>query len=134
VPPGFLLKWCQAAESIKSETQMARYQYLFLALLTLPLAGCYADQQKQLATCEASATHTGKGEPLKSIQACMDQAGYRFIAWDNPGGPQITCDMIAVVRGTPSSDGTDALCFEPKGWLALKIFHFEVPVKTTPAT
>ncbi len=38
--------------------------------------------------------------------------------------------MGAVIKGQPSATGTDAVCFEPKGWLALKIYRIEVPVKT----
>lgn len=111
---------------------MGKYKYLFAALLLLPLAGCYSGQQKQLAACRAASPAGKPGEPLRSIQACMDKAGYRFVAWDTHNEKQIECDMISLVRGTPSTDGTDALCFEPKGWLALKIFHFEVPVKSAP--
>ena len=106
---------------------MARLRLAFLLLL-LPLAGCYAGQKKQLAVCEAGATRSGEGQPLKSIQACMDSAGYRFTAWDNTGNVQSDCDMGALIKGAPSDTGTDAHCFEPKGWLALKIYRIEVPV------
>jgi hypothetical protein len=118
----------------KNEVPMTRSQRIFLLLpallLTLPLAGCYADQKKQLALCEAGAPHTDKGQPLTSIQACMDKAGYRFIAWNYGSGVQVDCDLGAVVAGAPSPLGTDAQCFQPKSWLGLKIYRIEVPVKT----
>jgi hypothetical protein len=103
-------------------------------LLLLPLGGCYADQKAQLATCEIAAdrspSRTAPGEPFKQIQGCMDQAGYRFIGW-NDG---VVCDMGAVVQGRPSSTGAGAECFEPKNWLALKIYRLEVPSKGPRAT
>jgi hypothetical protein len=100
---------------------------LLVIALSLFLGGCYSDQKKQLAACEASATRTGMGQPLTSIQACMDAHGYRFVGYANPDGPTVVCDLPAVIRGEPSSDGTAAMCFEPKGWLALKIYRWEVP-------
>ena len=110
---------------------MVRTAYLFLLLLPLSagLAGCYSDQKKQLAACEASASHSGEGQPLKSIQACMDQNGYSFVGYANPYGLTVECDLASVIRGVASADGTAAQCFQPKGWLALKIYHIEVPVK-----
>ncbi len=98
--------------------------FLPLALL-LPLAGCFADQKAQLAACEASAPKTGAGQPFQSIRGCMDRAGYRFTGWDDG----VVCGLGAVVKGRPLTDGADALCFEPKGWLALKIYRIEVPTR-----
>jgi hypothetical protein len=106
---------------------MRRYGLLLGLALPLLLAGCYSDQKKQLATCEAGATRTGNGQPLKSIQACMDNHGYNFVGYANPDGETIICDLPAIIRGSPSATGTDALCFEPKGWLALQIYHWQVP-------
>lgn len=108
---------------------MTGFRRLFPLLLLLPLAGCFSDQKSQLRACEATAPQTGAGEPFKAVKACMDKAGYRFIGW-NEG---VVCNMAAVVRGKPAGDGTDALCFEPKGWLALKIYRIEVPTRTLPA-
>ena len=100
----------------------------FLLFFALPLlAGCYSDQKKQLAACEASAVRTGGGQPLKSILACMDSHGYNFVGYANPGGETVVCDLPAVIRGVASMSGTDALCFEPKSWLALKLYRWEVP-------
>ena len=100
-----------------------------LLLLLLPLMGCYADQKDQLAACEKTAAGSplrrAPGQPFKQIQSCMDRAGYRFIGW-NDG---VVCDMNAVVQGTVSPTGSGAECFEPKGWLALKIYRIEVPSK-----
>lgn len=102
---------------------------LVTLLSLLPLAGCYADQKAQLGTCEKiageSPSHNAPGQPFKQIQACMDQAGYRFIGW-NDG---VVCDMGAVVQGRISATGTGAECFEPKSWLALRIYRIEVPSK-----
>lgn len=98
-----------------------------ILLFLLPLMGCYADQKAELAACEKAAdqspSRTAPGEPFKQIQGCMDRAGYRFIGW-NDG---VVCDMAAVVQGKLSPAGTGAECFEPKGWLALKIYRVEVP-------
>jgi hypothetical protein len=103
-------------------------------LLLLPLAGCYADQKSQLAVCEKAAdqspSHSAPGQPFKQIQSCMDQAGYRFIGW-NDG---VVCDMGSVVQGVMSPMGSGAECFEPKGWLALKIYRIEVPSKGSHTT
>jgi hypothetical protein len=106
---------------------MARPQLLILLVLPLLLAGCYSDQKKQLASCKASATRTGTGQPFKSIQACMDKAGYNFVGYANPGGETVVCDLPAVIQGTPSATDTDAKCFEPKDWLALRIYRWQVP-------
>ena len=104
---------------------MAASRILTLFLL-LPLAGCFSDQKAKLSACETAAPRTGPGQPFKAIQACMDQAGYRFIGWN--GG--VVCGMGAVVKGQSLADGTDALCFEPKSWLALKIYRIEIPLRT----
>lgn len=104
---------------------MAKFHRLLPILLFLPLAGCFSDQKAQLTACEAAAPRTGAGEPFKATQSCMDKAGYRFIGWDDG----VVCGMAAVIKGQPLADGTDALCFEPKNWLALKIYRIEVPSK-----
>lgn len=112
---------------------MSRMRAIFLLLLALPLTGCYADQKKQLAACEVNAARQFPrpvpGQPFKAVKDCMSAAGYRFIGW-NTG---IVCDMGAVVRGKPSATGTDALCFEPAGWLARRIYRIEVPLRSAPA-
>lgn len=109
---------------------MVTLRRLLPLLLLLPLAGCFSDQKQQLMACEASAPRTGQGQPFKAIQSCMDQAGYRFIGWDSG----VVCGMAAVVKGQPLKDGSDALCFEPKGWLALKFYRIEVPTRHLPAS
>lgn len=113
---------------------MSRIRAIFLLLLALPLAGCYTDQKKQLATCEVNAARAFPrpvpGQPFKTIKACMSAAGYDFIGW-NTG---IVCDMGAVVRGQASATGTDAMCFEPAGWLARRIYRIEVPLRDAPAS
>jgi hypothetical protein len=113
-------------------TQQLLVQFLTLAAL-LALAGCYSDQKKQLAQCEAGATRTGPGQPLRSIRTCMDQNGYRFVGFANTQGPTIECDLPAVIEGRPSQLGTDAKCFEPKGRIALQLYRWEVPVRPAAA-
>jgi hypothetical protein len=106
---------------------------LLLALgAALALTGCYSDQKKQLSQCEGGATRTGSGQPLRSIRACMDQAGYNFVGFANPDGLTVECDLPAVIQGKPSQLGTDVQCFEPKGKLALQLYRWEVPVKQEP--
>jgi hypothetical protein len=115
---------------------MRRLRHLLPPILALgallALAGCYSDQKKQLAECRASATREGPGQPLKSIRACMDENGYNFVGFANTQGPTVICDLPAIIQGIPSQSGTDALCFEPKGKIALQIYRWEVPVR--PAT
>lgn len=99
----------------------------------LALAGCYSDQKKQLAQCESGATRTGNGQPLKSIRSCMDQNGYNFVGFANIQGETVECDLPAVIQGQPSQTGTDALCFEPKSWIGLRLYRWEVPVRHVAA-
>jgi hypothetical protein len=108
---------------------------LLLALgAVLALTGCYSGQKKQLASCETGATRTGSGQPLRSIRTCMDQAGYDFVGFANPDGETVECDLPSVIQGKPSDTGTDAQCFEPRGWMALQLYRWEVPEKQVPAT
>jgi hypothetical protein len=37
-----------------------------------------------------------------------------------------------VIEGQASADGTGAMCFQPKGRMALMIYRWEVPVASTP--
>jgi hypothetical protein len=116
---------------------MARPRLLALLAVVIPslavgLSGCYADQKKQLAACEAGAPHKGEGQPLKAILACMDKGGYRFIARDVVNGESVVCDIGSVIQGQASADGTDAMCFEPRDWWALRLYRWEVPVQSTP--
>ena len=110
---------------------MRRLARLLPLLLLLPLAGCSEGQRKQLAECDAQAVaqfpKPVPGQPMKAIQACMDKAGFRFIGW-NDG---VVCDMASLIRGQ-SNQGA-AICFEPKDWLALKIYRLEVPEKSQTA-
>lgn len=108
---------------------MAVFRHFLPLLLLLPLAGCFSDQKSQLGACEVAAPRTGLGQPFKSIQGCMDKAGYRFIGWDDG----VVCNMAAVIKGQSMADGTDALCFEPKNWLALKLYRIEVPSRAPHA-
>ena len=112
-------------------TQQLLVQILALAAL-LALAGCYSDQKKQLAQCEAGTTLRGNGEPLRSIRRCMDEHGYAFVGFANTQAEPIDCDLAAIIEGRPSTIGTDAQCFEPKGWWQLKLYRLEVPVKHGP--
>ena len=104
---------------------MADLRRFLPLLLLLPLTGCFADQKTRLAACENAAPKAGAGEPFQSVRGCMDKAGYRFIGWDDG----VVCGLGAVVKARPLADGTDALCFEPRGWLALKIYRIEVPTR-----
>lgn len=109
---------------------MRRIGIFLSLLLVLPLAGCFSDQQKQLASCEADGVAAfpkpKPGQIFKFSQSCMDKAGYRFIGW-NEG---VVCDMGALVRGQSTAGAT--ICFEPKGWLALKLYRLEVPARNQP--
>ena len=109
---------------------MARLRHFLPLLLALPLGGCFADQKAQLAACEKAAPRSDNGRPFESVRGCMDRAGYRFTGWDDG----VVCGLGAVVKARPLTDGTDALCFEPKGWLALKLYRIEVPTRKPRAT
>ena len=113
---------------------MIRARFFLPLLLLLPLGGCYAGQQQQLATCQQQAAaadpHPKPGQLLKAAQACMDKAGYNFIGW-NDG---VVCDMGAVVQGRTSATGSGAECFEPKNWLALRIYRIEIPSRSPRGT
>ncbi|HVZ28059.1 MAG TPA: hypothetical protein VG798_05335 [Rhizomicrobium sp.] len=115
---------------------MRRTQQLLVAMLglaaLLALGGCYSDQKKQLAACKAGATRTGNGEPLRSTRRCMDEHGYAFVGFANTQAETVECDLAALIEGRPSETGTDALCFQPKGWWQLKLYRLEVPVKHGP--
>ena|SRR6185312_3894360 len=110
---------------------MTRPRMIFAIALLLPLGGCYGGQQKDLASCDARAAAAfpkpEPGQPLKAIQACMDQAGYRFIGW-NDG---VVCDMASLIHGQSTRGAV--LCFEPKNWLALKLYRLEVPERSQVA-
>jgi hypothetical protein len=114
-------------------TQQLLAQMLALTAL-LALAGCYSDQKKQLAQCEAGATRTGAGEPLRSTRKCMDEHGYAFVGFANTQAETIDCDLPAIIEGKPSETGTDAMCFQPKGKIALQLYRWEVPVKHAAVT
>ncbi len=81
---------------------MRPYHLLLPVLLALPLTGCLASQQKQLAACDVRAAAAFPkrvpGQPFKYIKQCMSDAGYDFIGW-NDG---VYCDMGAVIRGIPA--------------------------------
>ena len=111
---------------------MRHIRYLLALTALLALAGCYSDQKKQLASCEVTATRTGDGQPLRSIRQCMDTNGYAFVGFANTQAETVECDMPAIIQGQPSPTGTDALCFEPKSWLGLKLYRWEVPIKHLP--
>jgi hypothetical protein len=100
-----------------------------IPLLCLCLSGCYSDQKKQLAACQGMITHKGEGEPLRTVQTCMDKAGYDFVGYANPDGLTVICDLPALIRGEPSADGSDAKCFQPKSRIGLFIYHMEMPVR-----
>lgn len=111
---------------------MKRLYPVFALVLLLPLAGCLSDQKKQLTSCEAEAARAAPraaaGLLFRATQSCMDKQGYRFIGW-NDG---VVCDMVSLVKGRPAAGNGDALCFEPKGWLALKLYRLEVPSRSAP--
>jgi len=111
---------------------MKRLGPLLALILLLPLAGCLSDQKKQLASCEAAAAQAAPqaapGQLFRATQSCMDRQGYRFIGW-NDG---VVCDMADLVKGRPAAGNGDALCFEPKNWLALKLYRLEVPSRSAP--
>jgi hypothetical protein len=113
---------------------MIRARFFLPLLLVLPLAGCFAGQRDQLASCQQQAAaanpHPKPGQLLKAAQTCMDKAGYNFIGW-NDG---VVCDMGALTRGEIGQGGAATLCFEPRGWLERKLYRLEVPERTQQST
>jgi hypothetical protein len=94
---------------------------LAILLLLLPLAGCYADQKRDLAQCvkqSSAATpldtissvderHDNIGE---SVVQCMQQAGYQH----NLADPNCIDDV-----------DFDVHCYMPKGFWAKAVYTFE---------
>jgi hypothetical protein len=117
----------------KLKAPMSRLRPLLVLLLLLPLAGCFSDQEKQLVTCQSdAAAATPKptaGQAFDRVRACMDKAGYRFIGWDDG----VVCGLAPLMRGQLGDGGIATLCFEPKSWLARRLYRLEVPEKNQTA-
>ena len=73
-------------------------------------------------------------EGAKVIACGRNDMALRKLQTEHPTIETVQCDMPAVIQGKPSALGTDAQCFEPKGWLALRLYRWEVPVVHVAAT
>ena len=99
----------------------SRLKKLATLLLLLPLAGCYADQKRDLAQCVAQATAANPADTLssaderhdaigESVVQCMSHAGYQH----NLADPQCIDDV-----------DFDIHCYVPKGLWAKAVYTFE---------
>jgi hypothetical protein len=89
-------------------------------LLVWPLAGCFEDQQKQVATCELAAIKTYPDEQLvvgghveHYIISCMAAHGYN---WDIH---HKRCDVTNAMAKNP-------YCYVPSGKLAQLVYSLEI--------
>jgi hypothetical protein len=96
---------------------------LVLAILALPLGGCWKDQQKALSACIGTHPYHARLPALAHVETrltrCMDNLGYR-IAYDSR-----SCANAAVPR-------RNAYCYAPKGWLAGLGFQIEMLFRPRP--
>jgi hypothetical protein len=112
----------------------------FLLLLIFPLAGCYADQKKQLLTCDRDGQQLAKSqiskEPLvgnpflswgNENELCMGLHGYRLIDGVCPAknvnpDPKRFPDGWILIKLLKSKS---VECYEPSSWAGRQIRRFE---------
>jgi hypothetical protein len=93
---------------------------VILVLLSLPLAGCLADQKQQIAACKLEATRLYPNEvpPLSDklntyVRTCMEAHGYEYDA------VQKKCEEGYMGMGT------DAYCYVPASWFGRLTYKLE---------
>jgi hypothetical protein len=96
---------------------------LLVAALTLPLGGCWKEQQQAMAACQAQIPYQGKFPAVTNvvtpIVTCMDKAGY---VRDYEG-------QYCVGRAVPRRD---AYCYRPKGFFAALGHRLEMTYRGGP--
>jgi hypothetical protein len=118
-----------------------RIRRLFLILLALPLAGCFADQKKSEASCQQTtemflAEHAndpnGDGDILQEgnlVQDCLHMHGYEY-------SENTKCEKMFPIPAPANVDDatmfvmtlrkTSSLCYAPTGWLDRKFYDVEM--------
>jgi len=93
----------------------------FMVLIALPLAGCFMDQERLVASCEIEAIHTYPREKLQTgahvgdyIEACMEAHGYNWNLADR------RCHVTSTVERNP-------YCYTPSNWLDRQLYIIEEP-------
>ena len=93
----------------------------FVALIALPLSGCFADQEQQVASCENEAMHTHPREQLSTgahigdyMQTCMEAHGYDWNLTDK------RCRVTNTVERNP-------YCYTPSDPLDRLLYLIEEP-------
>jgi hypothetical protein len=97
---------------------------VLVALLAFPLAGCFADQKQQVASCELEAMHLYPGKQSVDdllnihdyIRTCMQAHGYEF----SPS--QSACESSATMVDDPS-------CYAPMSWVGQLLYRLETGSK-----
>lgn len=95
---------------MRDATSAARWKVVML-LPALLLAGCFDDQKRQVAQCEAEAMRA-KVNASSYVPACMIAAGYTFNPADCGSDDVFRPDYYRNYPGDPFV-AVDALCYEP---------------------
>jgi hypothetical protein len=97
-------------------------------VLLLPLGGCFADQEQQLASCKLEAMRLYPGEELMSnsvvstnlseyVETCMVVHGYKFSASSTVSS--MCRPVIRVFQLNP-------YCYVPASWIGRLIYRLEI--------
>ena len=96
------------AEVAANKIQMKR---AFILLIALSLSGCFADQERLVASCEFDARQTYPQEKLATgahigdyMQTCMKAQGYDWNLTDK------RCQVTTTVERNP-------YCYTPNNWI-----------------
>jgi hypothetical protein len=98
-------------------------------LLALPVAGCFSDQQRQVAACELEAMRLYRGEQLATsagrmgvyITKCMQAHGYEQ-------------DTLQPACRTSFEMEADPYCYVPIGWGPRLLYRLETGSRPTEWT
>jgi hypothetical protein len=96
-----------------------------IVVLLLPLGGCFADQEQQLASCKLEAMRLYPGEELTSysvvstkltdyVETCMKVHGYNFSA------------SSTWCRSYISAFQSNPYCYVPASWIGRLIYRPEI--------
>jgi hypothetical protein len=95
-----------------------------LVLLSLPLAGCFADQKQQLAACKLEAIKLYPNEQQQYsakvgdfLKACMGAHGYEYDAFQKMCGSSV---------GIPTP--VDLYCYVPTSWVGWLVYRLETGI------
>src|SRR5208282_1107214 len=126
-------------------------KYVLLAL-ALALTGCFEEQKRQAAVCEAQALRTYPTESFKSspaiehyIHVCMQAAGYETRLTKRCAAHEAVLEITARLESdeTPAGSPSEVVrsvdqaaypyCYAPDGWLWLALYRLELRQDATLA-